>query len=705
MTEHAMTIRSGDGRAGSEAHLWVCSGKNVGRRYKISAGPEVLGRALDCDIVVEDERASQRHCRVRATEGGHFVEDMGSTNGTYVNSQRIREATLRDGDLLQVGETIFEYLSSEDRTAVRGVGAEGTAPAAAPAHALRQVRRDQVEMVPPAPAYPAPPAPYGGHPHYPAHYAGYYEEPEPEEKEEAKKGPNLIEIILRVKQVVGLYVPYWPMFVAFIFVGVMLGAVHFKLLPPGKTAVFQVIFRTTGTSANTLSEGFDNQNGLSYFGDQVVKRFTAAPIVERALTKLNGKAPSEEDIAEIQGSLEFSKDGTFQSHQYSGLLKGQKPDFAVRYLNAHLAMFIDREIEMGVSPVKADVEFFGQEVEKAAKQLEQAEAALTKYKSEHPEALQVKSNYSDLAGYERELQKLKTTAAGLEEALRVNRRELRRTPRLATSGLARNNPYQAQIATANSKIAAARAAGKGDQHPDIVALKAELEELKQLSRDPKLTAPNAQMSLNQNYQRLESQIHGDQATLQSTRRQIAEIEKLLEKERGDIAKLPEAEAKLLELSGDFERAEREHDLLLKKLKNAELQLERERVRADSQYQVLVEPRLEHKPAGKVRMIRLAVGGFGGFALSFAIASLILLRSGRLTLSMILGREIDLSALTGSAPSGGPALGDGSSAAAQLGPGGDDAVPNPRAPTAALPPSSGSAARAPDATDVLPHRKP
>lgn len=68
-----------------------------------------IGRAPGCVVTVEDGYVSQVHARVVAHEGAFLVEDLGSTNGTYVNSQRVgTPVPLRRGDLLQVGGTVLE---------------------------------------------------------------------------------------------------------------------------------------------------------------------------------------------------------------------------------------------------------------------------------------------------------------------------------------------------------------------------------------------------------------------------------------------------------------------------------------------------------------------------------------------------------------------------------------------------------------------
>jgi pSer/pThr/pTyr-binding forkhead associated (FHA) protein len=69
----------------------------------------ILGRAERCHIILEDSYVSQVHARVFAKGDIYMVEDMGSTNGTYVNRNRVTSPTeLLRGDRLKVGKTVLE---------------------------------------------------------------------------------------------------------------------------------------------------------------------------------------------------------------------------------------------------------------------------------------------------------------------------------------------------------------------------------------------------------------------------------------------------------------------------------------------------------------------------------------------------------------------------------------------------------------------
>ncbi len=83
-----------------------------GYRYEltdISADGIVLGREMNSDIVIEDDRASRAHARLRPSGRGWIVEDLGSTNGTRVNGFRSAAQLLLDGDKVTIGATVFTF--------------------------------------------------------------------------------------------------------------------------------------------------------------------------------------------------------------------------------------------------------------------------------------------------------------------------------------------------------------------------------------------------------------------------------------------------------------------------------------------------------------------------------------------------------------------------------------------------------------------
>lgn len=79
-----------------------------GRTYDL--GDELtVGRAGGCQVTLDDTYVSQLHARVFRRDGQFYVEDLGSTNGTYVNRRKVTApVAIRRGDRLQIGKTVME---------------------------------------------------------------------------------------------------------------------------------------------------------------------------------------------------------------------------------------------------------------------------------------------------------------------------------------------------------------------------------------------------------------------------------------------------------------------------------------------------------------------------------------------------------------------------------------------------------------------
>ena len=86
----------------------VVEGSSKGKTFQL--GNELLiGRADKCQLVLDDTYVSQMHARIFPKGDGIMVEDLGSTNGTYMNRQRITSPTeLQRGDRVKIGKTVLE---------------------------------------------------------------------------------------------------------------------------------------------------------------------------------------------------------------------------------------------------------------------------------------------------------------------------------------------------------------------------------------------------------------------------------------------------------------------------------------------------------------------------------------------------------------------------------------------------------------------
>ena len=94
-------------------------GPLMGRRLTLERDLYAIGRSADTDVQIERDSVSRRHAQILRSERGWRIEDLGSTNGVYVNDQRLDERsgrahTLRDGDIVKIGDAILKFLAGEN---------------------------------------------------------------------------------------------------------------------------------------------------------------------------------------------------------------------------------------------------------------------------------------------------------------------------------------------------------------------------------------------------------------------------------------------------------------------------------------------------------------------------------------------------------------------------------------------------------------
>ena len=87
--------------------LTIQEGYGVVREIAIRKPELVIGRDSDCDIVINDRNVSRHHLRITEDSGGLVVTDLGSANGTFVNSSPITSKHIKHMDLIQIGSVMI----------------------------------------------------------------------------------------------------------------------------------------------------------------------------------------------------------------------------------------------------------------------------------------------------------------------------------------------------------------------------------------------------------------------------------------------------------------------------------------------------------------------------------------------------------------------------------------------------------------------
>jgi predicted component of type VI protein secretion system len=157
--------------------LVMQKGPTPGKVYELTLDDLTIGRDISNRIVINDAEVSRKHTRLTLQGGTYVVEDLGSTNGTFVNGQRLSgPAILRPGDLVMLGEKIsltFEAPGYDPNATM-----VATSGPAAPRETVRVPMQNDYGYAPPGQPAPQPPSPYQ-QPGYPQPAQPAYQQPPP----------------------------------------------------------------------------------------------------------------------------------------------------------------------------------------------------------------------------------------------------------------------------------------------------------------------------------------------------------------------------------------------------------------------------------------------------------------------------------------------------------------------------------------------
>jgi hypothetical protein len=119
VAEEELTVTLGD-FPDTTAMVVVKRGPNAGSRFALEGEVTRAGRHPDSDIFLDDVTVSRRHAELIRQGDTYKVRDVGSLNGTYLNRERIEEATLANGDELQIGKFRLVFFSGTAPTPAEG---------------------------------------------------------------------------------------------------------------------------------------------------------------------------------------------------------------------------------------------------------------------------------------------------------------------------------------------------------------------------------------------------------------------------------------------------------------------------------------------------------------------------------------------------------------------------------------------------------
>lgn len=103
------------GRIGVKASAWleVLEGINKGDKIFITSSGLSIGRKKENDLVLEDPMVSREHARIEQDLSGFSIRDIGSKNGVFVNNNLVDSSSLKNGDIIRIGSTVFRFHMEE----------------------------------------------------------------------------------------------------------------------------------------------------------------------------------------------------------------------------------------------------------------------------------------------------------------------------------------------------------------------------------------------------------------------------------------------------------------------------------------------------------------------------------------------------------------------------------------------------------------
>ena len=156
--------------------LVMRTGPNPGEVFSLTKNEIYIGRDVNNDIVVSDQEVSRKHARLVMQAGGYVLEDLGSTNGTYVNGQRLMGPhVLRTGETVMLGENVSLVLEAVYDADATILSQPTPAPSFDPAPPPQQTYVPPSQQPAAAPSQPAQVAPTPSTP--------YYEPPQEEQRD------------------------------------------------------------------------------------------------------------------------------------------------------------------------------------------------------------------------------------------------------------------------------------------------------------------------------------------------------------------------------------------------------------------------------------------------------------------------------------------------------------------------------------------
>lgn len=586
----------------AEAFLIGVGGKQSGRVYALSYNTVSLGRAPEADVFVGDPSVSAHHARIINGSQGFEIEDLQSTNGTFVGGQRITRARLSGGDRVTLGQVEFKFLL--DRPVEPTIMVFDPA-----AHAVSGHEGGALVSIP-APYFPS---------HRPVQPLPFSGQDEPE-------GPSLTDMIRRLVKGYRFLRQYFRMIGILVGVGVALAMASVAVLPSPKEAICEVKLQPqvkTNPMDPQQSRPYD-EDAMQFFAG-AERAFTDPELVTGTLKKMQGWPPGDSYVASIVSRLKFEPlpDHIYRATYRDSLLHGGKPPPA-EFLTLHLESYVQNEINKALRVFTAQADFLRDQLKSVEGDLSRIRAEKVKFREKNADRLPEEASLTHTNRFTLETKRADLIAQirHLQGELDAQRRALAAEGPLAEQKFSGAATYRESLAKVNGKLSEAYARGLADGHPEVQQLKEEKQRIEALIQT-EMTSGSNDVDRRSNSGLLAMRSHVDllQAQLSAARSDLSDTESALGQVRHVVGDLPRVEARVQQLNDIQDATTHLHDQLFEQLKKADLQLSLERVSAESRYEIVIPPQLVKKRKAAMIALRAGIGLFIGLFVAAAVIGL------------------------------------------------------------------------------------
>lgn len=435
---------------------------------------------------------------------------------------------------------------------------------------------------------------------------------------------------------------WWVLPLAILACGT-LAAVATKVLPKRYTSRTVVLVDPPAVSADIVRPVVPENLGprLASMQEQILSRTRLEPVIQKfgLYPDERGKHSTAELVVRLRSSIEV-----VPMKPMPGTENRQLPGFTVEvtFDNAFLAQQICNEItsmftaesaRAGVQQGEQATNFLTQQLDDAKAKLNDQDAKLAQFKQHYIGSLpdDEQTNLSLLGGMNTQLEAVTQSMARAQQDKAFNQALLTQQEASWHSSQAGQNPETAdqQLAALQSQLAALRAKYT-DEHPDVVKLKALIDDLKQQMASappPKAkteTATSGAASEPPQIQQLRAKLHQDDLSIADLTKRQSRIQDQIHVLEGRIQSSPVVEQRYKELTRNYQTALDFYNNLLKNREQAAMATNLEQQQEGEQFRVLDPASLPDKPSFPDKVKFLEVGAGAGFAVGAGILYLLML---------------------------------------------------------------------------------